>query len=95
MVCLASAMLVEERANRARIQEAGISRARRRPRFVGEITEAADKPIRKRHLESELPAFRPFGREPGFDCLPEYIFAGVAAQLELARNGQRPIDEAV
>src|SRR4051812_32595838 len=32
-------------------------------------------------------------RKPRFDCLTEHIFADAAAQLELGRDSQRPIDE--
>ena len=64
VVCLAPAMLVEQRAYRIRIQKAGIGCARRRPGFVSEIAEAPDEPVRQRHLEAELAALRNRWREP-------------------------------
>src|SRR5262249_28381112 len=76
-----------------RIEKSGVPEAGGPPGIAGEVVEAADKPIRQRHLEAQLPVPQRMARKHRFDRAPENIFADAVAQLQTRRNGQRPVDE--
>ena len=88
-----AAMLVERALHLDSVEETGARCAGGIPRLESEIAEAACEPVRERHLEAKLGASARPRRQPRFDRLSQYVFSDAAAQLEIGRHGQSPVDE--
>src|SRR5438309_482110 len=89
----ALAMLLEQPFDLNRVEVACARCPGRIPRLEREVAEAADEPVRQRHLEAELAALERLGRKPWLDRFAQDIFADPATKLELGRHRQRPLDE--
>src|SRR4249919_2265026 len=65
------------------------------PRFAREMAEVAPEPFGEGDLKPALAFAQYPSRQPGFDCLAQYIFPGPAASLHPHRHGQAPVDKIV